>query len=191
LPQNVLTGQKNKKLTGGKNMKKNIEEFLNAPGISPETIPDIDLYMDQILVFLDEKLKVYERDENEKVMTKTMVNNYVKAKVIKRPHRKKYSKGQVEHLIMLYRLKSVLSLKDIQKIFGLMENQFESGYGLFREIEKAHLESLALRYEKKPGQGSPDQTAKEIIELAVEADLKKRLAEKLLDGLIQKEIKGK
>ncbi|PLX34885.1 MAG: hypothetical protein C0604_00795 [Clostridiales bacterium] len=164
-------------------MKEKIEEFMNAPGIAPETIPDIDLYMDQILVFLDEKLKVYERGENEKVMTKTMVNNYVKAKVIKRPHRKKYSKGQVEHLIMLYRLKSVLSLKDIQKIFGLMENQFESVYGLFREIEKKHLESLSRRYEKKPGEGRPDQTAIEIIELAVEADLKKRLAEKLLDGL--------
>src|SRR6056297_3955068 len=105
-------------------MKKSIEEFLKAPGISPETIPVIDLYMDQILGFLDEKLRVYERDEKEKVMTKTMVNNYVKARVIKRPHKKKYSKVQVEHLIMLYRLKSVLSRKDIQKIFGLMENQF-------------------------------------------------------------------
>ncbi len=172
-------------------MKKNVEEFLKAPGIPSETIPDIDLYMDQILVFLDKKLKVYERDEDEKVMTKTMVNNYVKAKVIKRPHRKKYSKGQVEQLIMLYRLKSVFSLKDIKKIFELMEDQSESGYGLFREIEKTHLEDLARRYVKTPGDGSLEETAREIIELAVEADLKKRLAGKLLDGLLEKEIKGK
>jgi len=172
-------------------MKKSIEEFLKAPGIPPETIPDIDLYMDQILGFLDEKLRVYERDEKEKVMTKTMVNNYVKARVIKRPHKKKYSKVQVEHLIMLYRLKSVLSLRDIEKIFQLMENRFEGAYKIFREIEKKHLENLSCRYEKKDGDGSPQQAAREIIELAVEADLKKRLAEKMLDALIEEEIKEK
>ncbi len=164
-------------------MNSKIESFLKTPGIAPETIPEIELYMDQILGFLEERLEVFEREKGDKAMTKTMINNYVKAKVIKSPHKKKYGKKQIERIIMLYHLKNVLSLKDIEKLFRMFEGSIEDGYELFRASEVKNIERLRGRYEKAWDAMSEGEKITEIIELAIEADLKKRLAEKLMDDL--------
>jgi phosphatidylinositol kinase/protein kinase (PI-3 family) len=160
-----------------------IESFLKAPGIPSETIPEIELYMDQILGFLEERLGVFERGKKEKAITKTMINNYVKARVIKRPNKKKYGKEQMERIIMLYHLKNVLSLKDIEKLFGMLEDSIEDGYGMFRASEEKTIERLLERYEEAWDEMPEGAKIAEIIELAIEADLKKRLAEKLMDDL--------
>lgn len=165
-------------------MDSRIESFLKAPGIPSETIPKIELYMDQILGFLEERLGVFERGKKEKAITKTMINNYVKARVIKRPHKKKYGKEQMERIIMLYHLKNVLSLKDIEKLFGMIEGSIDDGYGMFRASEEKTIGRLLERYEGA-WDGMPERVKiAEIIGLAIEADLKKRLAEKLMDDLV-------
>ncbi|MBK5251717.1 MAG: DUF1836 domain-containing protein [Peptostreptococcaceae bacterium] len=164
-------------------MNSKIESFLKTPGIPSETIPEIELYMDQILGFLEERLGVFERGKGDKAMTKTMINNYVKARVIKRPHKKKYGKERIERIIMLYHLKNVLSLKDIEKLFGMLEGSIEDGYELFRASEEKTIERLLKRYEKAWDEMPEGEKIAEIIELAIEADLKKRLAEKLMDDL--------
>lgn len=164
-------------------MSRETRHFLNAEGISREEIPDIDLYMDQILGFLKERLAPYEREENSGVLTKTMINNYVKAKVIERPRKKKYGRKQLERLIMLYHLKNVLTLKDIGELFGLSEAAEDFGYEMFREFERDHLSRLRARYEERWETLSSREKTAEVMELALEADLKKRLAERLLDEL--------
>lgn len=166
-------------------MKRATMDFLKAEAIFAEEIPGIDLYMDQILGLLEDRLRVFERNKDEKVMTKTMVNNYVKAKVIKRPLKKKYNKGQVERLIMLYHLKNVLSLKDIGNLFELLERHAGDSYRLFREKEAAQMEHLRKQCEESWDDLSAERKISEILELALEADLKKRLSEKLMDELME------
>ena len=85
--------------------------------IEVEDIPNIDLYMDQVTTFMDKCLAQYKRYDDDKVLTKTMINNYTKAKIFPAPVKKKYSRTHLMLLIMIYHLKSVLSIKDIGILF--------------------------------------------------------------------------
>lgn len=105
-------------------MRRDLEElFEGFPDIHVSDIPGIDLYMDQVTTFLQEKLRGIARDpEGDKFLTKTMINNYVKNKVLIPPVKKKYSRDHMMLLIMIYYMKSFLSISDIHKITGpLME----------------------------------------------------------------------
>ena len=60
--------------------------------IRPREIPDIDLYMDQVTTFMEEHLHSSKRYPEDKILTKTMINNYAKNRLIPPPEKKKYSK---------------------------------------------------------------------------------------------------
>ena len=92
--------------------------------IDPAIIPDIDLYMDQVTTFMDIHLGACRRNDGEKVLTKTMINNYTKNDVLPPPDRKKYSKDHMCLLILLYYFKNVLSIDDIQRIFHPLKEMF-------------------------------------------------------------------
>ena len=85
--------------------------------IDPDEIPNIDLYMDQVTTFVDEHLAACRRTDDDKILTKTMINNYTKNDFLPPPVKKKYSKEHMYLLIFLYYFKNVLSINDIQKIF--------------------------------------------------------------------------
>ena len=72
-------------------------------------IPNIDLYMDQVTTYLGDKFKVTKRHEDDKLMTKTMINNYVKSHLLPSPEKKKYSKDHIMALIMIYFFKNIIS----------------------------------------------------------------------------------
>ena len=85
--------------------------------ISLDEIPNIDLYMDQLTSFMDERLKKTTRHPGEdKILTKTMINNYAKNDLLPPPVKKKYSKDHLILLIVIYYLKSILSISDIQTL---------------------------------------------------------------------------
>ena len=84
--------------------------------IKPEDIPNIDLYMDQVTTFMEEHLKDSKRYEEDKVLTKTMINNYAKNNLLPPPVKKKYSKEHLLLLIYIYYYKSILSIGDIQSL---------------------------------------------------------------------------
>ena len=76
--------------------------------IRSEDIPNIDLYMDQVTSFLNTRLKSTTRNKGEdKILTKTMINNYTKAKVLPPPVKKKYGRMHIMLLIMIFHLKTV------------------------------------------------------------------------------------
>ncbi len=75
-----------------------IRSIQNIDFIKPEDIPNIDLYMDQVTTFMDEHLASSKRFDDDKILTKTMINNYTKNKLIPPPQKKKYSK---EHMCLL------------------------------------------------------------------------------------------
>lgn len=95
--------------------------------VDPDEIPNIDLYMDQVTTFMEDHLEALRRTDNEKILTKTMINNYAKNRLLPPPKRKKYSKDHLILLLFIYYYKGVLSLQDIQTLLGpLTERYFPS-----------------------------------------------------------------
>lgn len=105
--------------------------------IRPEDIPAIDLYMDQVTTFMDKRLKSSARYPGEdKILTKTMINNYAKNDLLPSPVKKKYSKEHILLLIFIYYYKGILSITDIQTLLGpITEKYFQNG-------KKFNLESI-------------------------------------------------
>lgn len=84
--------------------------------ISLLDVPEIDLYMDQVIQLFENKYKNMKRDENEKVLTKTMINNYAKGKLFIPIKNKKYSKEHLILISLIYQLKGALSINDIKAV---------------------------------------------------------------------------
>lgn len=100
--------------------------------IKAEDIPNIDLYMDQVTTFMESKLKSTLRDpEKDKILTKTMINNYAKNDLLPPPVKKKYSREHVLMLIFIYYYKGILSINDIQTLLKpISEKYFHAQEGL-------------------------------------------------------------
>ncbi len=96
--------------------------------IKSSELPNIDLYMDQVTTFMEEKLKSSTRNPDEdKILTKTMINNYAKNDLLPPPVKKKYSKEHLVMLIFIYYSKGLLSINDIQTMLSpLVERYFDS-----------------------------------------------------------------
>lgn len=88
-----------------------------------EELPNIDLYMDQIITYLDDVLsniiRTEKHEKEEKTVTKTMINNYVKQEILPAPIKKKYSKIHIAELIVICILKEVYSINEIKNLIGL------------------------------------------------------------------------
>ena len=116
--------------------------------IRPETIPNIDLYMDQVTTFMDEHLKDTKRYPEDKVLTKTMINNYAKNNLLPAPNKKKYSREHILMLIFIYYYKNMLSFNDIEQLFRpITEKHFNPSEGMalediYKEIFSQEAESL-------------------------------------------------
>ncbi|HOA81718.1 MAG TPA: DUF1836 domain-containing protein [Defluviitaleaceae bacterium] len=95
-----------------------IKEFADLEGIELSDIPNIDLYMDQVTTFFDDKLENWKLEDDDKILTKTMINNYAKADILFPPIKKKYSKEHMVLLIIIYHLKQILSLNDIHTVLS-------------------------------------------------------------------------
>ena len=112
--------------------------------VQPDELPNIDLYMDQVTTFMDRHLASSKRYEEDKLLTKTMINNYTKNELLPSPNKKKYSKDHMYLLILIYYLKSVLSITDIQSILKPLNEKFFEGAGEV-PFEKIYEEIFAIQ----------------------------------------------
>lgn len=116
--------------------------------IKTEDIPGIDLYMDQVTTFMDSQLSSSKRYPKDKVLTKTMINNYAKNQLLPPPVKKKYSKEHILMLTFIYYLKNIMSINDIQTLLGPVAEQFFPGNGslklteVYEEIVKLELDQI-------------------------------------------------
>ena len=78
-----------------------------------ELLPDIDLYMDQVLVVLDKYLSIFKESEEDKILTSAMINNYVKQKITPAPVNKKYTRYHIAFIYIVCVLKNYISLSEI------------------------------------------------------------------------------
>ena len=141
-------------------MNKDNQEFVNSllqrlaklNYIKPGDVPNIDLYMDQVTTFMDEHLSDVKRYEDDKILTKTMINNYTKNDLLPPPVKKKYSKEHIYVLTFIYYLKNILSISDIQKLLNPLTDKFfnkeelpdlEYIYSEIYYMEKAQIASLS------------------------------------------------
>ena len=108
--------------------------------IELEDLPEIDLYMDQVIQLFESKLSETKRKEDDKVLTKTMINNYSKAKLLMSVKNKKYSKEHLILMSLIYELKGSLSINDIKKLLEKTVNKYEKEEdGNIRNIYKKYL----------------------------------------------------
>ena len=101
-----------------------LESVSQIDYIKPEEIPNIDLYMDQVTTFMDSQLKSSKRYPEDKILTKTMINNYAKNHLLPNPDKKKYSKEHILMLIFIYYFKGFLSIGDIQSLLEPLTKKF-------------------------------------------------------------------
>lgn len=128
-----------------------LNSFARLDYIKPEEIPNIDLYMDQVTTFMDSRLASSRRYDSDKILTKTMINNYAKNKLLPPPVKKKYSRNHMLMLIFIYYFKNLLSINDIQKILSPISEKYFQTEGelnleaLYEEVfslEKSEIKGL-------------------------------------------------
>ena len=132
-------------------IKSILDNISTIDHIKTSDIPNIELYMDQVTTFMDSQMASSKRYPDDKVLTKTMINNYAKNHLLPSPNKKKYSKEHVLMLIFIYYFKSFLSISDIQALLTpLADKYFQKNEGLNMEdlynevfgMEKEQVENL-------------------------------------------------
>ena len=133
------------KAGAGKTPLQGLFAYLNSQThVQPEEIPNIDLYMDQVTTFMEEHLKNTRRYEEDKVLTKTMINNYAKNNLLPPPVKKKYSKEHMLMLIFIYYFKSLLSFRDIEELFRPITAKHFTSHDSSLSLEDIYREVFTL-----------------------------------------------
>lgn len=138
-------------------MQRELEKiFESFPHIHTTDIPGIDLYMDQVTTFLQENLRGLSRDpDDDKFLTKTMINNYVKNKVLIPPVKKKYNRDHMMLLIMIYYMKSFLSIGDIRTVITpVMDRYADVPLDPKKDAAERKREQAERRREQEKGKDS-------------------------------------
>lgn len=182
-----------------------LQSFDRIEHIDADDIPNIDLYMDQVTTFMDQHMRATTRNPQEdKILTKTMINNYAKNDLLPPPVKKKYSKEHVLMLIFIYYFKGILSIGDIQELLKpLTDRYFGAGSGIkledvYKEVfslEKGRVEALKEDVQKMFSESAKtfknaDKEEQEFLQrfsficmLSYDVYVKKLLIEKLIDSM--------
>ena len=188
-----------------------LESLDHVDYIRPEEIPNIDLYMDQVTTFMDEHFSSTKRYSEDKILTKTMINNYTKNNLLPPSVKKKYSREHMLLLILIYYFKNILSITDIETILEpLREKYFAADSTLqlsdiYREVcemEKSRIEPMKASVREAYGKAQssfenvPDGEEKDELQLftflcslSFDVYLKKMMIEKIIDELASKDKK--
>ena len=137
-------------------MENDVKEFLSEllkqlksiDYIKPEDIPNIDLYMDQVTTFMEDNLASTKRHDDDKILTKTMINNYAKNKLLPPPEKKRYSREHLLMLIFIYYFKSILSISDIQSILNPITDKYFGKGSSEMSLEDIYKEVFGLEHQE-------------------------------------------
>lgn len=196
-------------------VKQTVEDFIESGVVDPNAFPDMELYMDQAVAFINKHLAIYKEDPTDAkdlVMTKTMIGNYAKHNMIPRPKNKKYTREHLVLLTLIFYLKGTFQMEEIEHLMKpLIDNynsEFDDKYdflGIYSsivEIYKEEQENLLdqvtsdLRKIKKGlmDREMTDDDMSElfmlIVNLSLRADAQKFLAQKLMNEYFMKEEKA-
>lgn len=180
-----------------------LDDYVNRGRILPGDFPDMELYMDQAAMFMNKKLEIYQKNDDEPVMTKAMISNYVKHDMLPKPNKKKYSRDHLAMLTLIFYLKGVLQVQDIEnlmkplidnynsefeerfdflKLYGGIENLYsaqrdKAAEEVYQDID--HIKKFLSKYE------NADDDATELFMLicllSMRADAQRYIVQKLMD----------
>jgi hypothetical protein len=136
-------------------VKNTIEEYVSKGRIKAEDFPDMEIYMDQAETFLNRELGVYKKSEKDKVITKTMIGNYVKHNMLPRPVNKKYSKDHLILLTLIFYLKGTFQMEEIEKIVKPLIDNYNSEFD--DKIDLAALYKGILSAGRSAGGAGPER----------------------------------
>ena len=155
-----------------------------------ETIPDFGLYMDQVIVLLEQYLSFIPSPAGTKehFVTSSTINNYVRLKIMPAPVKRKYHRVHIAYLIMILTMKQSLSISDVQKV--IPPDSSEEEVRVVYENYSEKFRRLALFFNQQvqfgaegihtPGQSTDNAVELLVIESALIAGFSKILAEKLI-----------
>lgn len=181
-----------------------LDGLYQAEEVKLTDIPELELYMDQLLTFLNGKLEPLKRDPHDKLLTKTMINNYTKYQLLIPPKNKKYNQEHILLLILVYQLKNIFSINDIRRLFSPILRDLETPdddvmplkeiYSSFLDLKKDQFAEFNERFYEKVAfiadkaaiiEPSENRTVAErfltVLMLAAQANAAKRLAERIID----------
>lgn len=180
--------------------------------IDQTDIPNISLYMDQVTTFMEEHLSYSRRHADDKILTKTMINNYAKNDLLPPPDKKRYSKEHVIVLTFIYYFKSILSITDIKTILTEVTDKYFAKSGNV-DIEKIYDEisnlqekdmscvkedidrKIALSSEAFADAPKNDREFLQLFSLicmlSFDVYIKKQMLESIVDELSKKTVPGK
>jgi DNA-binding transcriptional MerR regulator len=186
------------------NIERIIETLELENMLSLEEIPNIDLYMDQVIQLFENKFADLKRNEDEKVLTKTMINNYAKGKLFFPIKNKKYSKDHLILMSLIYQLKGSLSINDIKATLrGVNEKvvkgnfQLADFYQSYLSLSTKNVQKFKVDIQEKAMEVDKEIERAEdlhsddlekvlmIASLSQISNLYRRAAEKLVDELIE------
>ncbi|SFG20860.1 DUF1836 domain-containing protein [Oribacterium sp. WCC10] len=193
-----------------------IEYFHSLSHITTDDIPNLELYMDQVTGFMDLHLDPIKRHHEDKALTKTMINNYAKNKLLPPPNKKRYNREHMLILLFIYYYKGILQLNDIEVILKPLNEKYFSGHSsvtltdiydevftlepdekerIFAEVENmAGLSLNSFKADDPKFSDLSDEDRQELqlfsflCELGLDVFMKKLLMEKIADKLHEAEF---
>lgn len=164
------------------------KEIRTSSAMEWNRLPEIYLYMDQVLTFMNKQLRLYAREDGEALLTSSMINNYVKVGVLPRPEQKKYSRDHLAVLLVICMLKQVLSIQDIDSLIRTLLRDASrcEMYNRFCEAQSAAMQEVCDRVDKAAPQGEAELT-RLAIEFSVEANARRTASERILSELAKAE----
>lgn len=157
------------------------ERLASYRPVSWESLPDLGLYMDQVITYIERQLDGFRGEYGEKALTPAMVNNYVKAGLIPRPVGKKYSREHLAMLLMVVQLKRACPIEQIARLFELQfhRRSVQALYAEFCELTRESISGATQALTLETPSVSPlDHT----LRMAVEAGTLCHVVQTLLSG---------
>lgn len=155
------------------------------------SIPDFGLYMDQVIVLLEQYLSFIPTPAGAKehIVTSATINNYVRLKIMPAPVKRKYHRVHIAYLVMILTMKQSLSISDVQKVIPPMDSSEDEVLSVYEDYSEK-FRRLALFFNQQvqsaaEGVRSTEQSSDNAVELlviesALIAGFSKILAEKLI-----------
>lgn len=166
-------------------LKALIEEIFSDHDIAPGDVPRLDLYMDQVLALFEDGFSDEKRAPSDKLLTKTMVHNYVKEGLLTPAKGKKYTRQQIMQLLCVYHLKQTLPLSDVKALTGREDVDFEACYErLLRAKARTRglIPPLLLEHLPEEPLSDPDARLSTCLALSAISTYMRRLCEQLIDN---------
>lgn len=160
-----------------------IDAVFSDSDLQPEDIPALDLYIDQVLTLFNDGLADSKRHPDDKLLTRSMINNYSKEKLLLPIKGKKYSHEQMMQILCVYQLKQMLPLADVKALAGRTDIDFEGCYRSFLDI-KSRLRDLIppLLEQLSPDLSNPSETLSLCLALSAVSTYMRRMSESVIDS---------